>query len=228
VNTTGSGFHLPEDDGVIEITSLLDGHSVTFIISDFFSANSTIVHVTVHYHEVDASPKCAIVSVSGEIDLFTAQCFEGIATVTVYVYLQGSEVPENGDACPEAAYEFDDLVALEFELPCSYDNSKCSAPPSSEPTHMPAIIDPDPDPPTCGPTVSPAQAPDSSIDLDDAGFVEIEDWDYDFGLDGFGPGGEGKDDTFNFGELDDGESKIGSGGRGPPEELPKDLCDEQP
>jgi hypothetical protein len=50
VNTTGGGFHLPED-GVIGITPL-DGNRVSFNSSDFLTTKITITCVTVHYHEV--------------------------------------------------------------------------------------------------------------------------------------------------------------------------------
>ena len=58
----GSDFHLPKN-GVITITSL-DGDSVTFNISDFWTTNGTMRYMTVHDHEVDDSPDCAIVSVA--------------------------------------------------------------------------------------------------------------------------------------------------------------------
>jgi hypothetical protein len=168
VSTTGSGFHMP-DDGVIDITSL-DRDSVSFSISDFLSTNQTLTYVTVLYECADSSTACAIVSVTDGFGPFTAECFEGSTTVIVYVYLDGTEVPgstQGRDACPEAGYDyFDDVVALEFELRCSYDD-KCvpSAPPSEslyprsspQPTYKPT---PEPTPqPTDRPTAEPTPGP---------------------------------------------------------------------
>ena len=101
VNTTGSGFHLP-DDGVIEITSR-DDDSFSFNISDFWTTNSAIAHVTVHCHQVDHMKQCTSLSVSDGFGPFTAECFQGFATVIVYVYLDGSNSPsESRSRLPSA------------------------------------------------------------------------------------------------------------------------------
>jgi hypothetical protein len=51
----------------------------------------------------------------------------------------GTDVPDSSqgcDACPEAGYDLDDVVALEFERRCSLDdNCAATAPPSGNSTN---------------------------------------------------------------------------------------------
>jgi hypothetical protein len=117
VETIGENMELPP--GTVDIQSVNNGDSVTFDIAQLWSDENGSMSMGVYYYTESGAPK---LDLSNNVDYnvtksYTAQCFLGYATFSIYAYV-GDDAPESEcDALSQPISA--DTVIYRFEVPCS-------------------------------------------------------------------------------------------------------------